>query len=68
MDGRAGTLLVTAAAVLRPDPAHQTYFLMTEVIFFALKFFGFFNGIGANNRIRREIQCLPYAGFFPTSR
>ena len=41
MDGRAGTLLVTAAPVLRPDPAHQTYFLITDVIFFSLNFFGF---------------------------
>ena len=29
-----------------------------------LKFFGFFYGIGATNRIRQEIQCHPYVGFY----
>ena len=35
-------------------------------MFFSSSFLHF-NGMGATKRTRREIECIPYAGFFPKS-
>ena len=42
----------------------KTWHLTPDIFFFFLNFFGDFFCMGATIHTSREIQCLPYAGFF----